>query len=80
MTQAIAGISGSKPRLAKPSGGSGKIDRRESHALDVEYRKQRNQQLQLKNAREQLALEAFARHSDREKDGHTLSGDFAVCF
>ena len=43
--------------LSKPSGGNGKISRAESHALDVEFPKQGNQQLALKNNREQMALE-----------------------
>jgi hypothetical protein len=39
--------------------------------LDVEYRKQRNQQLALKNNHEQMALDwASARRFNREKDGH----------
>jgi hypothetical protein len=53
--QAIAGIAGLKPRAAAPKP-DGKLSKEESHALDTEYRRQRNQQLQLKNFREQMLL------------------------
>ena len=41
MKQAIAGIAGLKPRASKPEG-DGKLSKQESHALDAEYRRQRN--------------------------------------
>ena len=65
MKQAIAGISGLKPRAPQPEGG-GKLSREESHALDSEYRRQRNETLRLKNHREQM-LEARARGELIEK-------------
>jgi hypothetical protein len=51
--QPISGLKGIKPRPPKPHG-NGKIDRQEAHALDVEYRKHRNQALRAKNDREQM--------------------------
>jgi hypothetical protein len=55
MKQPIPGIAGLKPRVAatKPDG---KLSKQESHALDAEYRRQRNHSLQLKNHREQMLL------------------------
>ena len=55
MKQPIAGIAGLKPRAPKPEG-NGKLSKQESHALDREYRAQRNQSLQLKNHREAMLL------------------------
>ena len=57
--QAIAGIAGLKPRAAAPKP-DGKLSKQESHALDAEYRRQRNLALQLQNRREQM-LSAKAR-------------------
>jgi hypothetical protein len=48
--QAIAGISGIKPKS------NGKLSKEESHALDAEYRIQRNQTLALKNMQAQMLL------------------------
>jgi hypothetical protein len=53
--QPISGIAGSKPRVGQHDG-NGKISRAESHALDREYRVQRNLTLRLKNCREELTL------------------------
>jgi hypothetical protein len=55
MKQPIAGIAGLKPRAAATQP-DGKLSKQESHALDAEYRRQRNQSLQLKNHREQMLL------------------------
>jgi hypothetical protein len=56
MKQPINGIAGSKPRIGQHDGTNGKIDRAEARALDLEYRKQRNETLRLKNKREELQL------------------------
>jgi hypothetical protein len=55
MKQLIAGIKGSKPGSGAPKP-DGHLSKAESHALDAEYRRQRNQSLQLKNHREQMLL------------------------
>jgi hypothetical protein len=62
-------LRGANRRLSKPSGGNGKISRVESHALDVEFPKQGNQQLALKNNREQMALEQAGQTLLREIRG-----------
>ena len=55
-TAALIALQGrDEPRLPKPEG-NGKLSRAESHALDREYRIQRNQALQLRNHREQMEL------------------------
>ena len=59
MKQPIAGIAGLKPRAPKPEG-DGRLSKQESHALDREYREQRNETLKLKNSRERM-LQARAR-------------------
>jgi hypothetical protein len=53
--QLIAGIKGSKPGSGPPKP-DGHLSKQESYALDAEYRRQRNQSLQLKNHREQMLL------------------------
>jgi hypothetical protein len=55
MKQPIAGIAGVKPRVSKPEG-DGKLSREESHALDAEYRRGRNETLRLKNMQAQMLL------------------------
>ena len=76
MKQAIAGIAGLKPRAAvtKPDG---KLSKEESHALDAEYRRQRNLALQLKNRREQM-LSAKARGELVEKRLVELQASFLL--
>ena len=76
MKQAIAGIAGLKPRASKPEGG-GKLSKQESHALDAEYRRQRNLALQLKNWREQM-LSAKARGELVEKRLVELQASFLL--
>ena len=76
MKQAIAGISGLKPRAPQPEGG-GKLSREESHALDSEYRRQRNETLRLKNHREQM-LQARARGELIEKRLVELQASFLL--
>jgi len=56
MKQPIAGIRGIKPRSAKPEG-NGKLSKAEAHALDRQYRIERNETLRLKNERERMLLE-----------------------
>jgi hypothetical protein len=53
--QLIAGIKGSKPGSGPPKP-DGHLSKAESRALDAEYRRQRNQALQLKNHRETMLL------------------------
>ena len=76
MKQAIAGIAGLKPRAAVTKPG-GKLSKQESHALDAEYRRQRNQSLQLKNHREQMLL-AKARGELIEKRLVQLQASFLL--
>ena len=76
MKQAIAGIAGLKPRASKPEG-DGKLSKQESHALDAEYRRQRNLALQLKNRREQM-LSAKARGELAEKRLVELQASFLL--
>jgi hypothetical protein len=63
--QPIAGIKGSKPGSGPPKP-DGKLSREESHALDAEYRRQRNETLKLKNSKE-VMLQARARGELIEK-------------
>jgi hypothetical protein len=74
--QPIAGIACLKPRAPKPEG-NGKLSKEESHALDAEYRRQRNLALQLKNRREQM-LSAKARGELNEKRLVQLQASFLL--
>ena len=74
MKQPIAGIAGKKPRIAEPKR-NGKPSKEESHALDREYRLQRNLALQLKNRREQM-LSAKARGELVEKRSVEVQASF----
>ena len=76
MKQPIAGIACLKPRAPKPEG-NGKLSKEESHALDAEYRRQRNLALQLKNRREQM-LSAKARGELIEKRLVQLQASFLL--
>jgi hypothetical protein len=61
MKQPIAGIAGTKPRPPKVAG-NGNFSRAEARELDLEYRRQRNEQLRLKNEHTQaLLLEAHGK-------------------
>ena len=76
MNQPIAGIAGTKPRMSEPKP-NGKLSKQESHALDREYRVQRNLALQLKNRREQM-LSAKARGELVEKRLVQLQASFLL--
>ena len=55
MKQPLVGIAGTKPRMSEPKP-DGKPSKEESHALDRDYRIQRNETLRLKNFKEQMLL------------------------
>ena len=55
MKQPVIGIKGTKPRPSKVAG-NGSISRVEARQLDIEYRRQRNQQLRQRNERELMLL------------------------
>jgi hypothetical protein len=76
MKQPIAGIAGVKPRGPKPEG-AGRLSKQESHALDREYRIQRNQTLALKNLQAQMLL-AKARGELIEKRLVELQASFLL--
>ena len=74
--QLIAGIKGSKPGSGPPKP-DGSLSKQQSHALDAEYRRQRNQSLQLKNHREAMLL-AKARGELIEKRLVALQASFLL--
>ena len=76
MKQPISGIEGSKPGAGPPKP-DGKVSKAESHALDREYRIQRNQTLALKNNRERM-LPAMARGELVEKRLVELQASFLL--
>ena len=69
-------VCGTKPRMAEPMP-RGKPSKQESHALDAEYRRQRNDSLQLKNHRERMLL-AKARGELVEKRLVALQASFLL--
>ena len=74
--QLIAGIKGSKPGSGPPRP-DGHLSKEESHALDQEYRGQRNETLRLKNFKEQMLL-AKARGELVEKKIGSATGQLSA--